>query len=177
MTLKELIQHNAWLSVKLIFVDLYPDQEKSIEGYEIVYSELQIMQPAYSKMLIQLKEVSDEFDNEHYVDVSGVQPDEAPSTPEINNSYALEFTPWAKWLGMQIDDAAFKKFTEPEILSYILYEMTFAGFDETAIQKQKEELDKQIEAIENMTEEEKKKEFISWEEVKKKFFDDKKSSE
>jgi hypothetical protein len=129
------------------------------------------------KCALKLKEQFDEFDNEMYVEVSGIYPDEPPSTPEVNNSYALEFTPWAEWLGMEINNEAFEKFTEPEILSHILYEMTFMGFDEEKILNQKQELDKRIEEIENMTEEEKQKEFIPWEEVKKKFLGSDKSSD
>lgn len=172
MTLKQLIQNNSWLSVQLTFIDLYPDERKSIEAYEIVYSELQMMAAEPNKMIIHLKEQVDEFDNETYVEVSGVHPDEPPSTPEINNSYSLEFTPWTEWLGMQIDNEVFEKFTEPEILSHILFEMTFIAFDEEEIQQEKAELDKRIEEIENMTEEEKQREFIPWEEMKKRFLDE-----
>jgi hypothetical protein len=177
MNLKELIQNNPWLNVQLTLVDLYPDQQKSIEAYEIVFSELQMLQPEPSEIIIQLKEQFDEFNNETYVEVCGLHPDEPPSTPEINNSYALEFTPWSEWLSMEIDQGAFEKFTEQEILSHILYEMTFIAFDEAEIQKQKQELDKRIEEIENMSEEEKQREFISWEDVKKKFLNDKDGDE
>lgn len=88
-------------------------------------------------MYIQLKMQFDEFDGENYVDVSGVNPSDLPSTPEVNNSYVLEFTSWPKWLGMQVDKEAFEQFTEPGILTHILFEMTFPGFDGKKFKRKK----------------------------------------
>jgi hypothetical protein len=55
MTLKELIQNNSWLSVQLTFINLYPEQERLIEDYEMVYAELQVMEPELSEMCIETK--------------------------------------------------------------------------------------------------------------------------
>jgi len=42
MTLKKLIQNNSWLSIKITLINLYADQEKLIDGYEMIYSKLQM---------------------------------------------------------------------------------------------------------------------------------------
>ncbi len=42
MKLKEIISSNNWLSVKLTFAELYPEEEKNVDGYEKVFAHLQI---------------------------------------------------------------------------------------------------------------------------------------
>jgi N12 class adenine-specific DNA methylase len=57
---------------------------------------------------------------------------------------------------MSIDQGALKEFSQLEIISHCLYEMTFMGFDEEEIQEQIAEFEKTIEDLKNMTEEEKR---------------------
>ena len=92
----------------------------------------------------------------------------------INNVYALEFTPWNEWLGTHIANAVFEQFTTPEKSGHFLFEMTSISFDNEAIKKEKANLETQIDAIENMTEEERQNVFISREGLEKSFFDRKK---
>lgn len=89
----------------------------------------------------------------------------------INNkttiSYALDFTPWEEWLGMDIDKESLQAFPETEIISHCLYEMTFYGFTQKKIQKEWKKIEKSVEELENMTEDEKQKQLKSWEDLKK----------
>jgi len=41
--------------------------------------------------------------------------------------YAIEFTEWKQWLGMDIASVTLKRFLELEIITHCLYEMTFIG--------------------------------------------------
>jgi len=67
-------------------------------------------------------------------------------------SYAYEMTSWDEVLGMEINEDNLAKFSVWEMLSDILYEMTFFG-DEEDMMEQKNELNKMVDEIENMTEE------------------------
>lgn len=154
MKLKELIQSNSWLSVSAILLQLYPDEEKNISGYEKVFEELMFMLPEDSEILIVVAHQKDDFDGEEYVAVSGKYAN--PKNEEEEYSQAIEFTPWSQWLGMEISPESLLHFSELEIISHCLYEMTFAGFDEEHIQEELNSMEKSIEDYNNMTDEEKK---------------------
>lgn len=142
-------------------MEIYPDEEKSLEGYETVFEKLLMMASDETDMTIVIKAVKDAFDEEEYVDVSGKY--NHPQNEEQSFSRAIEFTPWKKWLGMDICKESLKNFSELEILAHCLYEMTFVGFEEKGIQKELNDLEKTVEDYEVMTEEEKQKNRISLE--------------
>ncbi|TVZ28573.1 hypothetical protein JM83_3707 [Gillisia sp. Hel_I_86] len=163
MTLQQLVQCNSWLSISAILLEIYPDEEKSLEGYETVFEKLLMMASEETDMTIVIKAVKDAFDEEEYVDVSGKY--NHPQNEEQSFSQAIEFTSWKKWLGMDICKESLKDFSELEILAHCLYEMTFVGFEEKGIQKELNDLEKTVEDYETMTEEEKQKNRISLEDL------------
>jgi hypothetical protein len=167
MKFAEFIKWNVWLNIEDKFISLYPDQQKNIIAYDKVFNELKILQPENSELTINLIWVRDDFDEEEYVDVSGYLANQEATSDETTVSYALDFTPWEEWLGMDIDDKSIQAFSEPEIISHCLYEMTFYGFTQEKIQKEWKKIEKSVEDLENMTEEEKKKHIKSWEDLKK----------
>ncbi|WP_373059350.1 DUF6557 family protein [Zunongwangia sp. H14] len=162
MTLKTLIQNNYWLSVAPGLIELFPEEEENIENYKRVFNKLLIMNPEESGMAIVIKSVADDFDAEEYVDVSGKC--KHPQNEEEAFLQAIEFTPWNKWLGMEIGSEGLEKFSEVEILAHCLYEMTFAGFEEEVVQEQLESLKNTGEDYEMMSEEEKRNNTISLDE-------------
>lgn len=58
-------------------------------------------------------------------------------------------------------------FTDLEIIAHCLYEMTFVGYDETEIKEQLDAINDRAQEYKNLTEEEKKEQTISLEELKK----------
>ncbi|TQD38826.1 DUF6557 family protein [Haloflavibacter putidus] len=134
MTLNQLIQTNAWASVAEILVELYPAEKENLDGYALVYEKLKFLNPEECDMYIELKNVTDDFDGEPYVDISGKYKN--PKTEEEKFSMAIEFTPWSQWLGMDICPESIEEFSELEIIAHCLYEMTFAGFEEKDIQEE-----------------------------------------
>ena len=116
MKFKSLLQQHSWLSIETILVDLYPDEEKNSSGYRAVYEKLILMTAATSQMSIVVKNCKDDFDGEEYVDVSGIH--QHPQSEEENYSYAIEFTPWKEWLGMEIHPDSFAHFSELEIIAF-----------------------------------------------------------
>ena len=57
---------------------------------------------------------------------------------------------------MTIDRDTLKEFNQLEIISHCLYEMTFMGYDEETIQQYLADMEKSVEDFKNMTEEEKR---------------------
>lgn len=167
MKLSEIINANHWLSIKIILLDLYPDQLNIIDTYESIYKKLQQEQPVDSEIEIVLTECFDDDDIEkNYVDVSGRK--KVNEYSDITEGLAIEFVPWNEWLGMNISQDTLRNFTEFEIISHCLYEMTFIDFEETEIQKQMSDLKNTKDEYENMSDEEKKNSTISWEDLLKK---------
>ena len=163
MKFKKLIQTNSWLSVATIFMELYPDEGKNISGYKKVFEELLYMHPDDSDMLIVVAHQKDDFDGLEYVDVSGKYCH--PKNEDEKFSQAIEFTAWSKWLGMEISQESLLHFSELEIISHCLFEMTFAGFEEEEIKEELKSIEKSIEDYKNMTDEEKEANTTSLEEL------------
>ncbi|MCD4669727.1 MAG: hypothetical protein K8S14_04715 [Actinomycetia bacterium] len=166
MKLIELIRQNSWLSIELTLLDIYPEEKKNISGYEEIFSQFVSMPVIETDMIIEIKREIDDFDNEEYIDISGRKKNRPKDQKEQEISYALEFTPWSEWLGMQIDKNSTKNFTELEIISRCLFEMTFVGFDENGIQKELNKINDTVEEYKLLTDEEKKLRTISLEDFK-----------
>jgi len=171
MKLIELIRQNSWLSIELTLLGIYPEEKKNISGYEEIFRQLVSMPVIETDMIIEIKREIDDFDNEEYIDISGRKKNEPKDQKEQEISYALEFTPWSEWLGMQIDKNSIKNFTELEIISRCLFEMTFIGFDENEIQEELNKINDTVEEYKLLTEEEKRLRTISLEDFKRQMDD------
>lgn len=167
MKFAEIIKRNLWPGIELVFLQLYPKEKKNISGYEMVFSDLKLLSPTNSDITLVVDWAKDDFDQEDYVDVSGYENHDQDYQDDENHSLALEFTSWDQWLGMNIDEKSIKDFSESELISHCLFEMTFYGFNQEEIQKEADELEKIANEIDHMTEEEKKTKLKSWEDVKK----------
>ena len=172
MKLIELIRQNSWLSVELTLLNIYPEEKKNISGYEEIFGQLETMPVIETEMIIVIKRVIDDYDKEEYIDISGRKKNEQKDQEEQEISYALEFTPWSNWLGMQIDKNSIKNYTELEIISHCLFEMTFAGFEENEIQEEINKINDTIDEYKSLTEEEKKTKTISFEDFKRQMEDE-----
>lgn len=166
MKFYEIIKTNSWLSVELVLLQLYPDEKYRISAYEKVFDDLKFLESTDTEISIVISWVKDDFDNQEYVDVSGCERSDTQLTNEESHSLALEFTSWDKWLGMDVDEKTLQDFTEFEIISHCLYEMTFISFDQEIIQEEIDKLEKLADEIRNMSEEEKKVKLKSWDELK-----------
>jgi len=134
----EIIKKYEWSEIENILLKLYPDQSKSIDGYQQVFNQLKSMKKEESLITIIISKYLDYIDNSEQIDVSGKEEGDF-------DSLALEYTAWEKWLGMNIDEKTLADFAEVEIISHALYEMTFFGFDNEEIQKEFTLLKKEIE--------------------------------
>ena len=164
MTLKQLIQSNQWLNVKTTLFEIFPEEVRSINAYETVFENLCSIEPVDSEFEIILENEYDtetgEFD---YVNVFGKSTN--PESKDYGTRFAIYFDPWAEWLGMSINAETLKTFSELEIVSHCLFEMTFEGFDEVTIKKNAEYLNKVSDDFKKMTPEERERNVISTKEL------------
>lgn len=169
MTLFELIKSNAWLSVKFTIGKLFPDQHEFADDYEKMFQQLKEMQPKASDITIDIETIHDTYDDTYYVDVSGYYTNPAKRNDEISNSLAIEFVPWAEWLGMPIDKNSLKNFNELEIIAHCLNEMSYSGFEQEEIQSQFNQIKNIKNEYDNLSPDEKKSRTYTLDEVKLKF--------
>lgn len=174
MTLKQIIKDYIWLNIKPKMLELYPDEEENgnLALYEEVLEKLRFMAPVSSDIMLNITWQQDDFDDEKYVDVSGKDLNPDTTLPIITDACAIEFTPWNKWLGMEITENTLKDFSELEILCHSLYEMTFIDFEEESIQDEIKRIHDIKDEFDNMSEEDKRKNTRSVEDFLKELGDD-----
>jgi len=164
-TFIELINNNAWLSIELTLLELYPDEKENIAGYQKMFNQLQLLNPVPTDITIVVQWETDDFDHTKYVDVSGTY--DNPKSEEEKFSQALEFTPWNQWLAMKIAPKSLQNFSKLQIIAYCLFEMTFVGFEEEEIQEKIQSIKAEAEKYKGMSDEERKENTISLDDLLK----------
>ena len=140
---RDIVKTCSFKSVKESLLSLYPEQKKNINGYKDVFETLRLMRPRYNNegMLIDIRRVGK--GKNAYFAVSGICLKE-----DVQQLYALEYTPWSKWLGYEVDQATLKKMPGEDIVAHCLWEMTFVGFTQKEIRIKLALLRKQVKDIE-----------------------------
>ncbi len=166
MKLSEIIHRNNWLSIEMTFRNLYQSDEDDINAHKEAFEKLLLLPEESSNIQIAIRHIKE--DEDEYYEVSGIETT-MDKGEEKTEHLSIEFTPWSEWLGMQISKETENKFNELEIISHCLYEMTYAGFTEEEIQNEFSTFKSTVEEYKNMTEEEKKKNTISLDELMEKY--------
>jgi len=179
MKLGELIDELNWDEVQEALLRNYEDAEKSIVGYEQVFFHLKGMDPVKSDMTIHVVLVDEkeflpaEIADEPYWTVYGTNGRLNKESEDYENfkdntseewanseqTFAIEFTPWNKWLGMEVAEETANniKLMRADIVAYCLWEMTFCGFEEEEIQNKSNEIKEAVNEIKNASPEEREK--------------------
>jgi hypothetical protein len=139
---RDMVRACSFKSVKESLLRLFPDQKKNINGYKDVFETLRRMRPRYNEegMVIDIRRVG--RGKKAYFSVSGICLEK-----DIQQSYALEYTPWSEWLGYEVAQSVLKKLSKEEIVAHCLWEMTFAGFTQSKIRRKINALKKQVQDI------------------------------
>ena len=101
-----------------------------------------------------------EIDDFKYMDENA---DSVVANSEVE--YAIELSDWEEWLGMEIDGETAQNYSTSEIAAHCLWEMTFFGYDKTAVQEQRDELNHIVKEINAMSDEERKEQLIPLERI------------
>lgn len=147
MTLKQLISRYSWLNVEATLLNEYPDKLESISEYESVFQTLLLLPGSKTDLQICIERRQDEDSTEMSIEVTGSKQTPHITHAQLSIPYALNFTPWAEWLSMPVAPKTFQLFSETEIITYCLLEMTSNGFDEATIQMQAQHLSNDMELV------------------------------
>jgi len=145
-TLKDFIMNVNFEQVAEVLKREYPKDWKGAgngEGFEMVFNNLKEMEPVSRDdgIKIVIEHVKQEWDDpeipdEEYEDVGGIDDD--------GERWALDFTPWVKWLGMEIHPESVHSYSPAEIVAHCIWEMTWNGFTEEEIEKKKNEFGERL---------------------------------
>ncbi|MDR1919363.1 MAG: hypothetical protein LBQ65_06925, partial [Tannerellaceae bacterium] len=109
------------------FIKAYPKWEKDTNAYDLIFRQLQNLTPIKDR-----DDMSIHIHSAHnYVNAYKNH----PQTPEEENAYCIAITPWGEWLGMDIAATTIEDYSDEEIISHCLWEMTFYGYSQENIQK------------------------------------------
>lgn len=124
----ELLKKNDWKQVKPNLIKWYPEENKpeQLLAYELVYIILLHLPITPSENLIELKRVCNP--NDEYIHVYMLKSND-------KQTWDIGFLPRSEVLGMNLSTTTLKTFTELEIISHCLYEMTFYSFVESETQR------------------------------------------
>lgn len=180
MQLSHLIGATDWIDVERSLLQQYPDALESAEGYRETFLHLRGLQSAATAMRICIRKTfRPGLDNEPFLEIVGrdgklnrdledfsylgMAEDSTYALSEAE--FAIELDPWSEWLGMEIDRETLGKYQAPEIVAHCLWEMTCFGFNEAAIGAQREELQRRVDEVDAMTEEDRTEKMIPAEQV------------
>ena len=133
MTLKELLKTIPWQDIAIALVTAYPNQRKLLEGYQIVFETLKLMDPKDSDLTLHV--IYDDSDSEDIGhDVYGTK------TDKPDERWGLLFVSWAEWLGMDLAPETISTYTPSQIAALCLFEMTYFGFTEDMREQENQKL-------------------------------------
>jgi len=141
MMLKEMFSEVDFADVWKYIVELYNEHnnDSSRAAHCRAFEKLMSMQPTVGDMIIHIENKNDEsFAIEDIAIEAGWIV--YGSNEEDNKTYALDFTPWSEWLGMEIDGTVLRKLEPHEIVAHCLWEMTFYSFDEEETQQARNDI-------------------------------------
>lgn len=160
MTFKELLETVDIEELKKYIKSRVENQDEYDSFVEMIDSLLsrEVVEEDESKKLVlalipQYDYFSEKDDEDNlYLDVYGVD--------ETKECFALDFTPWNKWLGFPILQKSIDEFGVLSFIFNCLNEMSFISFDEEDIQREATKLNEISEGVKNGT-----IKTYSWEEV------------
>ncbi len=160
MTFMELLETVLFEDVWTELDKEYSLKDGAFEAYLRVFNQLKTLTPGpnHEGFRLAVVKVEDEFEPGKFIhDVFGIK-------PEDKEHYALEMSPWGKWLSLIVVEKCIETYGAAAFVAHSLYELTFFGYDafdvEKRIKKEIEILKEQHEEIENGT-----AKYVSWEEV------------
>jgi len=180
MKLRELFMKKKWNKVFKNLVELYPECKKNELGYKSVFNYILTSEKTEDcqnmRLCIDVCDDSDYCEEtseiSYWDSVIGRNGDSlsdfkgnkiTDGDKEIEQTWSLAMSSFDYWSSLEIDKKTMKEYSVLDIICHSLWEMTFFGFTNEDIEKQKEKIDRRSKEIE-----EGKYASITWEEVKEK---------
>lgn len=124
--------------------ELYPGQDRNAEGYKLAFAEIIgycTKEPPQELPKGEIN-ITSELLSKQYV----LEPDEEDmlifdiSLLKDDTIYGIEFTPWDEVVNLTISEDTVKHLPVLDIVSHLLYELTFTGYSNSEVQQTAEEM-------------------------------------
>jgi hypothetical protein len=119
MTFKELLSQSHWLDVQAELTRLFPAYVEYTDSYRLAYDELRRLKPDDGNIRLFIGRYDPHGIIPFYV--LGFDGD-------CPKGVCLKFSPWEKWLGVNVDGSLLIQYEQTEVIAICLYDMTWAGF-------------------------------------------------
>lgn len=142
MKLVDIIFKYDWDLLYKYFNKYYPFEK--IEHYKDFLESLKKLTPIESEFKISINHIiEDHMFSEGIDDWYSVHGISKNTNSEIE-TYALEYSTFEEWLGMEIDEDTLNRYPKPFIIIHCLWEMTFCGFTNEQIQNRLNKIEGKI---------------------------------
>lgn len=129
-TVGELIHSIKFEEMLSAMTTAYGDHaDRNSDGYRQVWDTLHNLQPKNTTKSVQI-EVDKDYEGNPWFIVGGIDKE--------GQRWAIEFEDWSEWLSMPVISPP--EMSETEQLAHILWEMTFFGYNQGAIDDIKQEI-------------------------------------
>lgn len=147
MNLANIIHNHHWLSIKQILCRIDSEQRHFMDEYKRVFLELKELELEESPIILIIERHWEEGEPTIYAHSYGFDP-RIPKT-DPTQYVALEWTSWSKWLGFEIHPDAIDEWTELEIISHCMLEMTLDGFTQNEISKTRNQIISKVNSLQS----------------------------
>ena len=138
VTFSEILKKVNFEDTFAVLCKFFPGQAKNRSGYEKAFSyisNLKVGKHYLNDLYILVEKSTEEYDGKtcEYLDTHGLDRHDGVK-------YAIEFSPWKDWVTMFVSKETLENLTNEEIVAGCLYEMTFFGYEDSAVQDKHQEL-------------------------------------
>lgn len=138
MKLNNLIREIPIKDIIARIPELYPNLDA--EPYKQVIGKLLKITPEKSDMQISIEKQEPYDGGDSFYDVRGIK-------SGTNETFAIEYSKWKEWLGMEIFEETISKYSKLDIVCHCLWEMTFHGYNEEDVVTAREELQSRLDNL------------------------------
>jgi hypothetical protein len=167
VTFAELITSTSWAEVKAALSWLFPGERGNLAVYRKIFHELQRIKSEASEMriAIECRPVAGDEPRPEVVGRNGMLNRDLDDFKHLGKQataeygaeevvWSLSLRPWRSWLGMTVEPGTLATHSAAHVIAHCLDDMTFYGFSEADVREFRDELDKRMAEIEEMSEEE-----------------------
>jgi len=135
MLFKDIVDKFDWGSIEKRFFEIYPDMNHNGEKFDNVLKTLKELplETAEENITLLIVHIAEDYTKQpvDYNEVTGFN-------IEDEQHFGMSFMSWQKWLGMDVHQQTLANYDLEEILIYSLWEMTYYGFTQDDILKERE---------------------------------------
>ncbi len=135
MLFKDIVDKFDWASIENRFFEIYPDMNHNGETFDNVLKTLKALslETTEESITLLIVHITEDYTKKSvdYHEVTGFN-------IKDKQHFGIAFMSWEKWLTMEIHQNTLENYDHEGILIHSLWEMTYYGFTQTDILKERE---------------------------------------